>query len=463
MKRIITVFISVFSLCLLQASESPTVVSGQMKALAENYFVINKLEIHPQFDTIFLDAEKKFRYEVVLDSSTYFELRSGNTIVELFLEKDKNLQIRFDSGDFGTSFVYENQMATYNEYLQYSSDLQVVVKNDKRLFEGEFSAVFSKIDSLYRTQLKGLEAFKKIKNSYFLRVEKMKLEDARGDKLLQYIDVPKNLTGGDAAIYNEYYNNYFSNFQFDQPELVSFPVYQVLMLRVVHNHAKSMLEKSPEIKSGVGGVYTTYFNSIKTQAVNQEIKDYMYFYFIKDLLPRGNFAEALDVVTSFDAYSTDRINNTIVKQSVAYFIVPAIGSSVPEMTYLDIDSNAISISDFKGKYVYIDVWATWCGPCKREIPKLESLGHELEGKNIVFVSVSTDKNKASWERMVTQKNMHGVQLHAGPGGSISQVFRVTSIPRFILLDREGKVLNPIAPRPSHPGIKEYLLSLEGVN
>ena len=87
------------------------------------------------------------------------------------------------------------------------------------------------------------------------------------------------------------------------------------------------------------------------------------------------------------------------------------GDQAPTFKYLDINGKEVSLSDLKGKYVYIDIWATWCGPCTGELPHLKELEKKMHGKKIVFVSISCDKDKAAWEKMVKEKGLEGVQLH----------------------------------------------------
>ena len=113
------------------------------------------------------------------------------------------------------------------------------------------------------------------------------------------------------------------------------------------------------------------------------------------------------------------------------------GDQAPTFKYLDINGKEVSLSDLKGKYVYIDIWATWCGPCTGELPHLKELEKKMHGKKIVFVSISCDKDKAAWEKMVKEKGLEGVQLHNGGDRAFMDAFGVKYIPRFILLDKEG--------------------------
>ena len=130
------------------------------------------------------------------------------------------------------------------------------------------------------------------------------------------------------------------------------------------------------------------------------------------------------------------------------------GQPSPTFTCPDINGKSVSLADLKGKYVYIDVWATWCGPCRGELPHLKKLEEAYAGKDIAFVSLSCDSNKAAWEKMVKDGDMKGIQLFMGPKDDFMDKFMITGIPRFILLDREGKIVKADAPRPSEPSISK---------
>jgi len=122
-----------------------------------------------------------------------------------------------------------------------------------------------------------------------------------------------------------------------------------------------------------------------------------------------------------------------------------------------------SLADLKGKYVYIDVWATWCAPCKAEIPSLKALEMEYVGKNIEFVSISVDKPEAyeTWKNMVGAEQLGGIQLYADNNFESQFIldYGINAIPRFILIDTEGNIIDADAPRPSDPKLKELFTEL----
>ena len=99
----------------------------------------------------------------------------------------------------------------------------------------------------------------------------------------------------------------------------------------------------------------------------------------------------------------------------AFEKLPKPGEAAIDFSYPDRNGNEYALTDFKGKLVYVDVWATWCGPCVREIPHLLNLERDYHDKDIVFLSVSVDDNKEAWEKMIDDYNMGGVQLIGDKG------------------------------------------------
>jgi thiol-disulfide isomerase/thioredoxin len=108
-----------------------------------------------------------------------------------------------------------------------------------------------------------------------------------------------------------------------------------------------------------------------------------------------------------------------------------------------------SLSDYKGNLVYIDVWASWCGPCKYESPYFKALIQQFQNSDVVFIGVSVDSEKTQWLQMLDEEQVLGTQLYAGGWNtSICADYLIHSIPRFLLIDRDGNIISSNAPRPS---------------
>jgi thiol-disulfide isomerase/thioredoxin len=130
-------------------------------------------------------------------------------------------------------------------------------------------------------------------------------------------------------------------------------------------------------------------------------------------------------------------------------------------SYPNVQGKQVSLADLKGKVVLIDMWATWCGPCKAEIPYLKKLEEELKDKNIAFVSISVDeeKDKLKWEKFIEKEQLGGIQLFAKGWSDFARFYDINAIPRFLVFDQQGKIVTVNSPRPSDPALKELLLNI----
>jgi thiol-disulfide isomerase/thioredoxin len=146
----------------------------------------------------------------------------------------------------------------------------------------------------------------------------------------------------------------------------------------------------------------------------------------------------------------------------------ALKSSKPSMKvkgfeYENFKGGKTSLNDLKGKLVYVDIWATWCGPCKKEIPYLEELIIKYKGQEIEFVSISVDSRKDldKWKKMVAEKNLKGIQLFSDNSfkSDFMKFYNVSLIPRYMLIDENGDIITAQAPRPSDKNTPVVLDSL----
>jgi thiol-disulfide isomerase/thioredoxin len=135
------------------------------------------------------------------------------------------------------------------------------------------------------------------------------------------------------------------------------------------------------------------------------------------------------------------------------------GEKAPDFTFPDVNGKEFSLSSFKGKVVYLDIWATWCGWCRGEIPHLKKLEEEYK-ERIVFIGISIDdaKDIEKWKKFLTAEQLGGLQLFAGDRAteSLKKPYRIEGIPRFILVGKDGRLVSGDAPRPSSDEIRPML-------
>lgn len=134
------------------------------------------------------------------------------------------------------------------------------------------------------------------------------------------------------------------------------------------------------------------------------------------------------------------------------------GSAMPDVPFLDRNGREVRLTDFAGSYIYIDLWASWCVPCIREIPHLHQLEEDYKDKNIVFLSISLDRDKQAWRNKMDELDLVGHQWELG-ASEFDKLMNVAGIPHFLLYDPEGKLLQYKAPRPSSEAIRNVFDAL----
>lgn len=135
------------------------------------------------------------------------------------------------------------------------------------------------------------------------------------------------------------------------------------------------------------------------------------------------------------------------------------GMMAPEFFFTDREGKVHSSKEFLGKLVYIDCWATWCGPCCREIPYLEKRVAEYRGhEKVRFVSISMDSNRDAWLRKLDKDQPQWEQyiVDKAQDAALSKSFGISGIPRFILLQADGTIADSDAFRPSDSDFHQQL-------
>lgn len=121
------------------------------------------------------------------------------------------------------------------------------------------------------------------------------------------------------------------------------------------------------------------------------------------------------------------------------------------------DGKEVLLSSYKGKVIYVDLWATWCGPCIKESPYFHSLAEKYKDKNIVFLAVSTDTEKKSWLKFLEKKESHLPEFISIDNEALKKGWKLKFIPRFLLIAPDFTIIDAYAPLPSSGEKIESLL------
>jgi thiol-disulfide isomerase/thioredoxin len=129
----------------------------------------------------------------------------------------------------------------------------------------------------------------------------------------------------------------------------------------------------------------------------------------------------------------------------------------PDLIFYNLKKKKVRISDFRGKVVYMDVWASWCQPCFAAFPSMQILSEKFPSGNAIFLTVSTDKKRRIWKKTLRKEKIPGLNVWAGKGAPIVNALEVYTLPRYILIDKQGRIAQIQAKFPS--GVESDLRAL----
>jgi thiol-disulfide isomerase/thioredoxin len=424
--------------CNTKDENKQIILSGTYTGIPDNNLIIlgnsfkNEINLHP--DGAFTDT-------LTLPYDGAYSIRGIKQ--SFYLESNKNLSFTTNA-QTPNQITFAGELASENEYLNQKSNANTSVLGDNprelyALTENEYVA---KINELINTFTELLNT-SKIKSENFKTNESKSIEYTQAYMLKIYPIYHKFITGDENFTVSENYPKINEAINYDDAQAFNFsPSYrQLVQLNFDEN-----IEK--QVKDGVNedDAIIKTLKALKSQNIkNSLIKNAAYSL-------NANTENLETVYNEYMALSTDNEFKTELTEKYNALKNLIKGAPSPTFTYENYKGGTTSLSDLKGKYVYIDVWATWCGPCLAEIPALKEVEKKYHNKNIEFVSISIDQKKdyEKWKTFVKTKELAGIQLYADNAWQSKFVkdYAIDGIPRFILIDPNGNIVSSDAPRPS---------------
>lgn len=395
---------------------------------------------------ITLKADGSFSETFPIEYSGTYNLATKNSRTSLYLSKGTKLVINFDDKNFPASLTYTGAGSKENQYFALkSAAANKLMGNVQDFYALDETAFLAKVTEV-KSAMTDLLNKSKITDENFKKNELKSIGYFEQLQLLNYPEYHAHYAKIEGFKPSATFPQFDTKIDLDNEQdfLFSSPYKQIVATKFNNNIFAQLGENEeytyklalPEIKK----VKSTAIKNAHIQNLAYEVGAGN-----PDAAMLYNELLALSTDAKFKAELTTKFNK--IKTLTA-------GNPSPKFDYENFKGGKTSLESLKGKYVYIDVWATWCGPCRREIPSLQKVEEQYHGKNIEFVSLSIDAKKdyEKWRKFVDEKKLGGIQLFADNdwNSKFVQEYAIEGIPRFILVDPNGNIVSADAPRPSDP-------------
>lgn len=371
-----------------------------------------------------------------------YSFTEGNESTAIYLDKDYDLYISVDAKEFDESIKYKGIGAQENNYLAKKYLINETQMGDMmalyKLDEKEFIKKQTFVNDEYKSLLKVL------KDKDFIELQNKNIEYDYFLALSSFEGYHQYVTKDNDFKVSEEFLKPIESINYNlETDYLKYESYK----KLVSAKYITDLFDAKKVESSIIAIQNIESKIIKEGIQKQVLEN----------IDIKNKNLELIYKTILDKYTDKEFINKVKTKFES--IKPLMkGQPSAKFSYQDIDGKTVSLDDLKGKYVYIDVWATWCGPCIGEIPHLKKLEADYHQYDIAFVSISVDKERAfdKWKKMVTDKELKGYQLFADKDWSSDfiKAYQIKGIPTFILIDKKGNIISASATRPSNPDTRK---------
>jgi len=406
-----------------------------------------------------VSKEKTFGDTVKLNKDAYYSMKFRGRDYDIFLSPGDSIAIQIDLENKEQPLTFNGTGAGINSYLRsrikLDYDLSMKKRHLFRLNYGEFTDTLKHKKDLLLSHLKDSRDTIADVSSSFYKKEKSYINIDWAQDHIDYKELANKY--GSSTYWNriqEYNMDFIEELDLDDPNFLLFPKFRKLLTDYFGFRVDGIVERevpgNPTDGMVITGRHTKKYDLVNKYFKNKEVSQYLKKEVLKSLIMEDGTPTMNPLIIKFLHDVDNKAYQDTISKYVQKYAYIDDGSMAPDFAVTDPQGIVKKLSDFRGKYIYIDVWASWCGPCKHEIPYFNQLKEEYKTKNIEFISISIDNTKEPWRRVLADWNLTGNQFFAdGAWNSVlAKSYQLKGLPQFILIDPEGQIVDLSAARPS---------------
>jgi len=465
MKRILfslVIMLFVFS-CNQKAPSTSAILTGTISNAIENFAT---LRLDRDIDTSYFNSDSIFRFEVTLEEGGYYVFSHGHEVTTLFIAPGDSLFLTLNTKMFDETITYTGQGAAKNNYLKERfMDNEKVNMDYQTLYSYSPDSFLLMINATKDRVFSKLEEYKQTEgaNIDFYNLEKAKNTLVWANSKFNYQSYHKYFTKSDDLNLDDTWYSFISDIDIQNSTNKTLSEYKSYLQNLINYKAEIRLETDSVLNSRTHNKMAAKLIEANNLISDEKSRNDFLYSLMSEKVKYSSVNDIDKLFAEYAQFCSDSSYVSEIDSLINLWSKLAKGLPAPDFTAEDILGTEYKLSDFRGKYVYVDVWATWCGPCIGEVPFLEKVEEEFADNNIVFLSISVDNKREPWKNYLNKEDSHGLQLYADKAwkSTLATEYMIHSIPRFMLFDKDGKIIDVRAARPSG-NIADIIKSLDGI-
>ena len=387
---------------------------------------------------------KKFQFEIPSRSENYFlGIAAKFNRGYFYVATGDTIELVINPDTFNQS-LYGNLKDPVNQYLALKEKKLEMFP----IMNIDSIQITQKLDSLAFVLNQDFEQFKK---TYPLPSSLKKTEQININAELQKLDLTnKNITGRKSTLLDEIEFN---------TDFINSPKYLDLLDNLRWSLANPRIEKEGKLadKMALDELINYQMKEI-VEIKEKPIKSFLLFKALRSQIAMKGI-EGIDKNRNlFDNSNSIKNYEELINEMINTRTAIKRGTMANDFSYENVQGELVKLSDFKGKFVFIDVWATWCAPCIKEMPYLKEIEKSFANEEIEFIAVSIDKDQEQWKNFIAKNDLKGIQLIADKAdeSSIMRDYSIMGLPNYLLIDDKGALITVSALKPSSGKLKSFL-------
>lgn len=408
--------------------------------------------VYLEFDTI--------KYELTLDStgkcvilldryeSGYGVVKCGYMQIPVYIHEGGELKLSFDMKNPVKSLHFDGNLAGENRYLNDSR-----VRVPKRADQLDEQAFIQWENNYLEERYRFLDSLRL--DARFVRIERQRLYALHELALCYYLMMHRYQI--DNYKPSEEYLTYLLGVIREDSTLLNLQEYRYAMALLIKTLSTQNVDPADLLL-----MTKTQLEWIDKYLKDDKVGEFFVYQLVMAYVGEKGIDYFSEISPIYERWVKSDHYRKVFADLYARWDKIAKGRKVPEIEFRDVEGQVVKLTNFKGKYIYIDVWGSTCPPCRKELPFLKILEKDFAGKNIHFLSVSTDRSKQAWIKAIQEEKLDGHLFVPRDLKKFREVFQIRLIPRFILLDQELNIITANMTAPSDSETKKRLNQLEGI-